>query len=337
MIHDLKILKEFFEAKLAGIKPFEIRKNDRGFKVGDYLRLREIVPIAGSDPVMYEYTGRVLITEVTYMLSGWGLQDGYVILSERPEDYLENDYPDSTVKHVVNLSGGKDSTAMLLMMLENNMPIDYIIFADTGKDFPQMREHLDKLAEYIKQHYPEAPEITVLRNEKTFDYLMFEHVKIRGKNKGKKGYGWASMIARWCTAELKTRIIDSFIKSLGVKCVQYIGIAADEPDRLRKIPGIIYPLDMWGIAEAAALQYCYERGFDWGGLYNYFDRVSCWCCPLKNLKELKNLYLHFPELWAELKEMDKRAFNQFKRNYSVEQLEEKFKAEIAAEQPNGEG
>jgi len=330
-IHDLKILKEYFDAKLAGIKPFEIRKNDRDFQVGDYLRLREIVPIPNTLPVMYDYTGRVLITEVVYILHGVGLQDDYVALGERPEDYLENDYLPGTVKHVVNLSGGKDSTAMLLMMLEDKKPIDYIIFADTGKDFPQMRDHLTKLAEYIKQHYPEAPEITVLRSEKTFDYLMFDHIKIRGKNKGKKGYGWASMIARWCTAELKTRVIEDFIKSLGEKCVQYIGIAADEPERLRKIPNMVYPLNERGITEAAALQYCYERGFDWGGLYNYFDRVSCWCCPLKNQKELKNLYMHSPELWAELKEMDKKAFNQFKHSYSVQQLEEKFAREVALE------
>ena len=42
---------------------------------------------------------------------------------QRPEDYLENDYLPGTVKHVVNLSGGKDSTAMLLMMLEDKKPI----------------------------------------------------------------------------------------------------------------------------------------------------------------------------------------------------------------------
>ena len=37
------------------------------------------------------------------------------------------------MKHIVSFSGGKDSTAMLLMMLEKNMPIDEIIFCDTGK------------------------------------------------------------------------------------------------------------------------------------------------------------------------------------------------------------
>ena len=41
-------------------------------------------------------------------------------------------------KYIVNLSGGKDSTAMLLMLLEKGCPVDYILFADTGKDFPQM-------------------------------------------------------------------------------------------------------------------------------------------------------------------------------------------------------
>ena len=42
------------------------------------------------------------------------------------------------VKHIVSFSGGKDSTAMLLMMLEKKMQVDEIIFCDTGKEFPQM-------------------------------------------------------------------------------------------------------------------------------------------------------------------------------------------------------
>lgn len=41
------------------------------------------------------------------------------------------------MKRIVNLSGGKDSTALLLMLLERGAQIDYIVFADTGKDFPQ--------------------------------------------------------------------------------------------------------------------------------------------------------------------------------------------------------
>ena len=45
--------------------------------------------------------------------------------------------------HVVSLSGGKDSTAMLLRMLEEGMRVDIILFCDTGLEFPAMYEHLD--------------------------------------------------------------------------------------------------------------------------------------------------------------------------------------------------
>ena len=44
--------------------------------------------------------------------------------------------------HAVSLSGGKDSTAMLLLMIERDMPIDMVLSADTGMEFPEMYEHL---------------------------------------------------------------------------------------------------------------------------------------------------------------------------------------------------
>ena len=233
------------------------------------------------------------------------------------------------MKRIVNLSGGKDSTAMLLMMLENDIAIDYIVFADTGKDFPQMLLHLEKLEAYIAARYPFAPKITRLKAEKTFDYLMFEHEKTKGKRKGQYGYGWTTMLARWCTAQLKEAVINKFCKGLGDSYIHYIGIAADEPKRLRLDPRKEYPLAKWNITEEMALQYCYDRGFDWGGLYKHFDRVSCWCCPLKNLRELKTLWRYYPDLWTELRQMDERAFNQFRADYSVAELEERFRREEA--------
>ena len=89
----------------------------------------------------------------------------------------------------------------------------------------------------------------------------------------------------------------------------------------------VHPLFDWGITEKQALQYCYDRGFDWGGLYEHFRRVSCWCCPLQRLSELRTLRKYYPELWQELIDMDSRVEYKFKPNYSVEELERRFASE----------
>ena len=80
----------------------------------------------------------------------------------------------------------------------------------------------------------------------------------------------------------------------------------------------------WGITEKQALEYCYSKGLDWEGLYEKFVRVSCWCCPMSRIGELRVLYNDFPELWECLIEMDKKSFRRFRNDYSVHDLSEKF-------------
>lgn len=52
-------------------------------------------------------------------------------------------------KHIVSFSGGKDSTAMLLRMVELNMPVDIILFADTGMEFEEIYSHIESIEEYL--------------------------------------------------------------------------------------------------------------------------------------------------------------------------------------------
>ncbi len=216
------------------------------------------------------------------------------------------------MKHIVSFSGGKDSTAMLLMMLEKKMKVDEIIFCDTGMEFPQMYEHIKKVEKHIGRP------ITMLKAEKGFEYYMFDHEK----TKGLKGYGWPRMFMRWCTGELKTKLLKKYYEKQEI--TEYIGIAADEPARIKDKN---YPLVDWGVTEAEALKYCYQKGFDWGGLYKDFRRVSCWCCPLQRIDGLRVLYHKYPVLWETLKDMDKRSHNQFKETRSVENLELLFRME----------
>ena len=79
--------------------------------------------------------------------------------------------------HAVSLSGGKDSTAMLLLMIEQDMPIDVVLTADTGMEFPEMYEHLQKLDDLLCRE--RGIHITTLRHPKGFEWLMFEEPKMR--------------------------------------------------------------------------------------------------------------------------------------------------------------
>ena len=85
MVHELKTDHEVFEDVLNELKTFEIRKNDRGFKVSDELWLRETVNTgkemkAGASLV---YTERMIAVTVSHILRGpiYGLSEGWVIMS----------------------------------------------------------------------------------------------------------------------------------------------------------------------------------------------------------------------------------------------------------------
>ena len=74
MEHKLKTWPEFFKHIWSGEKTFELRKDDRGFRAGDTLRLQEW-------SFRHGYTGREIVAVVSYVLSGMGLQDGWVAMS----------------------------------------------------------------------------------------------------------------------------------------------------------------------------------------------------------------------------------------------------------------
>lgn len=247
--------------------------------------------------------------------------------------------------YVASLSGGKDSTAMVLMLIDKGYQLDEVICCDTGMEFPQMYEHIAKVKNVVEQN---GIRFTTLKSEKTFDYYMFE-CEPKRKNpryEGKKGYGWADFRNRWCTSNLKTNVINRHLKKFKAthNVIQYVGIASDEQHRLRRqyanAKNIRFPLNEWGVTEQQALAYCYQHGYNWGGLYEIFSRVSCWCCPLQPIGELRKLYKHFPKLWEKLKEMEYENLGEdklrrtIKTDYSVFDLEKRFSFE---EQRTAEG
>ena len=74
--HDLKILQGFADAIISGVKLFEIRKNDRGYQKGDHIIFKAIDGLGlGTE---HEINSREY--EITYVMNGWGLKNGFVVL-----------------------------------------------------------------------------------------------------------------------------------------------------------------------------------------------------------------------------------------------------------------
>ena len=234
--------------------------------------------------------------------------------AQKEADITNNQGNADNYYHALSLSGGKDSTCALILMLEKDMPIDIVLTADVGMEFSGMYEHLAKLDDLLYRE--RSIHITTLRHPQGFEGLMFDHPVNRAerwKHITPYGYGWPGMKKRWCTGMLKTGLITKEVNRLKRErnALHYIAIAADEAHRCKNNKINRYPLVEWGITEAQALQICYDRGFDFGGLYEIYHRVSCWCCPLKRIDELRKLRTHHPELWERLRDMDNRARAQF--------------------------
>lgn len=86
-IHDLKLSTNFCDAVYTGMRTFDLRKNDRGFQTGDLIRYTpvkfdesETAARFPSHPIQGE------LYEITYILSGWGLQPDCVALGIREKN-----------------------------------------------------------------------------------------------------------------------------------------------------------------------------------------------------------------------------------------------------------
>ena len=228
------------------------------------------------------------------------------------------------MKYFASISLGKDSLAMLLRLIEENKPLDEVVFYDTGMEFECIYNLRNKILPLLEAH---NIKYTELKSKQTFLYTMFEKpVKKRNGTTG-KGYSWCGGRCRWGTTE-KLKAIEKYCKGN----YEYVGIAYDEQNRLSKERKVnkLFPLAEWKMTEKDCLEYCYNKGYDWNEdgieLYSILDRVSCWCCCNKNLKELENYYKYLPKYWNKLKELQSKTDRPMKYNkYTVFDLEKKFK------------
>ena len=211
---------------------------------------------------------------------------------------------------IASCSFGKDSLAMLLKLIELEHHIDEVVFVDTGMEFQAIYDIEARVKNLLKQA---NIRYTRLKIPKPFEYYMFEHIKTRGKNIGQKGYSWCGGRCRWGTTK-KLQVLNKHCKD----AIQLVGIALDEPHRIKDEPNKIYPLVDLKMTEKDCLEYCYSKGFYWEEngvkLYDILKRVSCWCCANKNLKELENYQKYLPQYWNKILKLQNKTDRLMKKS-----------------------
>jgi 3'-phosphoadenosine 5'-phosphosulfate sulfotransferase (PAPS reductase)/FAD synthetase len=194
---------------------------------------------------------------------------------------LEQPEPDA--RHILSLSGGKDSTALAIHLHERIADLEYV-FCDTEKELPETYDYLARLEAFLGKpiHY-------LKHDGKGFDELLMA----RG------GY-LPSPQVRWCTEYLK---IKPFEKYVGDDLVyNYIGIRADEPHRRGYIstkPNIVprYPFIDDGIRREDVYRILEESGMGVPDYYRWRSRSGCYFCFFQQRIEWVGLLENHPELY----------------------------------------
>lgn len=222
---------------------------------------------------------------------------------------------------------------MILKLLELNYPLDEIVYFDIGAEFESIYQNKERIKKELGKR---EIQFTELRPKQDFFYMMLEKEVHKRDGTIQHGYKWCGGMCRWGTT-LKLNAIKENNKKYGNEfIVEYVGIAVDEQERLlrERVKRCenrlkLYPLAEWGMTEKDCLQYCYSKGFSWNEngieLYKVLDRVSCWCCRNKNMKELENMFLFLPSYWEKMKELQSKIDIPYKDKYTIFDLDKKFK------------
>ena len=207
--------------------------------------------------------------------------------------------------YISMLSGGRDSTAMTLMLLDKKEPLDYIVFGDTGLEHEEMYEYIDKLDIFFQRKY--NMKITRLYPARDYETYIKEP-KTKGDNIGKtRGTPMIADICFW-RVEAKREPVKRWIKEVGLKeedVIQYNGFVYGEFERVQNMPNNVQaPLYEWKMTEADVSDYLKKNQME-NKLYKYFSRTGCAVCGKNKIDDKYILYKHYPQKWEFMTRIEK--------------------------------
>lgn len=186
-------------------------------------------------------------------------------------------------RHILGLSGGKDSTALAILMHKEVPQMEYF-FCDTGKELPETYEYLERVKARL------GIKIEYLNAERDFDHWLevFNGVL-------------PSPRVRWCTRKLKIEPLEKFVGD--DRAISYIGIRADENREgyVSAQPNIypVYPFKEKGLVKSDILQILDESGIGLPSYYEWRSRSGCSFCFFQRKYEWVKLAEKHPEEFAQ--------------------------------------
>jgi 3'-phosphoadenosine 5'-phosphosulfate sulfotransferase (PAPS reductase)/FAD synthetase len=195
------------------------------------------------------------------------------------------------VRHLLGLSGGKDSSALAIYLRDKIPEMEYF-FADTGAELPETLEFIDLLENYL------GKSIVRLNAGRDFDYYLKLHNNYL-----------PSPRQRWCTINLKLIPFENFVGNDDV--VSYIAIRADEPARsgyISKKPNIktCFPFRDDGLNKDDIINILESSGLGMPKYYSWRSRSGCYFCFFQRKEEWVGLKGNHPDLFDKAKNYEKK-------------------------------
>ena len=186
------------------------------------------------------------------------------------------------VRHILALSGGKDSSALAVYMKDKVPNMEYV-FCDTGDELEETYAYLDKLEFFL------GKKITRINSDRPFSHYLklFRGVLPDART-------------RWCTRVLKIEPYERFVGNDRV--ISYVGIRADEPYRTGYIStkeGVkaIYPFVENNIRKADVFRILENAGLGVPTYYEWRSRSGCYFCFFQQRMEWVGLLERHPDLF----------------------------------------
>ena len=205
----------------------------------------------------------------------------------------------STERHILGLSGGRDSAALAVYMRQYRpeLPIEYF-FTDTGKELPEVYAFLDRLEGIL------GKPIVRLNPDRGFDFWLDEY-----------GNFLPSPRTRWCTRQLKLRPLEHWLRDdleAGVRVHSYVAIRSDETHRegyQATHPNMIVhlPLREASIDRAGVIDILVQADVGEPDYYQWRSRSGCTFCFFQQKIEWVRLAEHHPDAFAEAVAYEKTA------------------------------